>query len=828
MKSILRAKGFPAGARRRKRESNVPTSCGHHLLSRESPNELPERMTESQQEIAVAGGSSQHHQSLAMSGSSLSAKSIAIAAQAAASGAISTAAVAAKSAANSSLHCASEVTDTFTSAGKVAVGAADAAVSTSLHHASLVTDGITHASGTVTGAAEAAVGVSTRMIGHAGKVVVSSIIDTAESYATAAQHKGARLIGSSSSHSDDEVDSPTPEALWYTPCEGWPVNANSEKQPPLLMPTARDVPSLFAPWQAAVGELRVEILEAQSLRKTDFMSQSIDPYAMLLFEGFATRTSTVHLSTNPRWTTTSHRAFKFPVLASFSDLYVAIYDEDGIGSNRSDNLGRVVIELATLHSDTVYDVWLPLQFEAMKQKHGERGHVRVRYSVIFRSVKARLLSYTVAAPTFMIPFKTRADLHRARFAFHGKTSSSKFRWTVLRSHITELSENYAALTAAMGSLQNVLFWRTGSLGISVLCCIGWQVLLSYPHFFPASIPLLCAYLLQRLKAKSEFKIFQQPDLVALCLAERYPLVVVPPTRISAAASHASESSDDSDSDSEGSSSGRGAMKIGKAVKHFFKVEPKVSEVCAHIFKEARELSDAKAFIGLVNGAVDPKAFLRLLAEEPDCVQEVLDRQWTEENEVKEGKARVMEGLGTSMNPLAQILGPLQRKLGALVRHVRLVRRLLTWQDAVPTALLQGSLLVASVVFALVPWCLFLRIVGLILLGPHMHLVGKHMDTRKAEEAASEAALNEEFHAADDKGRAKILHAQMVAREEKESVIAGSWEDAEAWKLRIAFLRNSKFNLKIESFPSSSGLKYRNRADPYRSRAYATAGCTELG
>lgn len=43
-------------------------------------------------------------------------------------------------------------------------------------------------------------------------------------------------------------------------------------------------------------------------------------------------------------------------------------------------------------------------------------------------------------------------------------------------------------------LFNFLYWRT-SPALSIACCVGWQLLISYPTYIPACVPLLLCFAL---------------------------------------------------------------------------------------------------------------------------------------------------------------------------------------------------------------------------------------------------------------------------------------------------------------------------------------------
>ena len=71
---------------------------------------------------------------------------------------------------------------------------------------------------------------------------------------------------------------------------------------------------LLLHWSAClwiyVGELSVEVLEAEGLRRTDVLTGT-DAYAIVVFEGFAAITVWVNNSQAPRWPHDAARAFRF-------------------------------------------------------------------------------------------------------------------------------------------------------------------------------------------------------------------------------------------------------------------------------------------------------------------------------------------------------------------------------------------------------------------------------------------------------------------------------------------------------------------------------------
>ena len=115
--------------------------------------------------------------------------------------------------------------------------------------------------------------------------------------------------------SDDEVNAPTPVERWFMVAEGWtcdPVHRAGESKarpPPPLMP--HDYTALTS--IEALGMLELEVLEAKDL-PSKLLSGGTDAYALLLLEGVAARSSTIHSSISPRWpAASSYRAFRLPV-----------------------------------------------------------------------------------------------------------------------------------------------------------------------------------------------------------------------------------------------------------------------------------------------------------------------------------------------------------------------------------------------------------------------------------------------------------------------------------------------------------------------------------
>ena len=184
-------------------------------------------------------------------------------------------------------------------------------------------------------------------------------------------------------------------------------------------------------------------------------------------------------------------------------------------------------------------------------------------------------------------------------------------------------------------------------------------------------------------------------------------------------------------------------------------------------------------------------------------------------------------MSSVLNPLASVLGLLQPLLRDLLCALRSLERTLVWTDRRLTLWLWLGLLALSALLALlalvVPWSLVWmligRLVGLLLLGPHMFFVGRWVDRRQAAAAAREVVYDE----ANDAGRGALLD-EVRAEVEAEHVAAEAAEKAamekrpEWMKIKQTYLKGNKYNMLMQ-LPKVPTQKFVGVPDPRRSRAW---------
>ena len=608
--------------------------------------------------------------------------------------------------------------------------------------------------------------------------------------------------------------------------------------------------SLSAMKDDAVGELRVEVLEAAGLPNLDTFSLT-DAYVVVLFEQCAARTCTIHDDLDPKWHAEAPRGFRLPIRRPYSTLFVCVLDDDGDSAmgalDDDDPIGRVVIQPCNLRPHTAIDCWWPLQHKPVGERPGDRGSLRLRLRVEWRDERVLLLHPLLSlrdsrarladpseAPAFILRLYTRRALAAVKYAYHGPAPEARYSWPVLRSHLAEFARLALALKAPTRPLREVLLWKRPATSLAL--CTLWQLLTIYPQYLPACAPLSLILLLEATHRSAR----RQPLLhrplpfwplcATLVLRVLYGalglstdgLRIVPAVR-----------------QSEGSVDGAGRPTRYASTRPW--LLHRGVELAGGVWKlsgasllvDGAKHAAHKARAGLeLRPAMTPMAGTAAVAPAAAAVTSgraaaasslhtpprwLFRRQTTSESaatatETEEEVSRldddeaietvqaiyrsacavavafwgairralsirppsarrlrtrlsVRAGIDTVkdlansldsnlINPAAWVLGPVQAMLGELLQQVHAAQRLVLWHDSAATTLLYLALSALSLLLALIPWATVIpfvltwgaRLVGLLLLGPHMYWVGlrleviaEHQAREEAEEAARRAA-----------------------------------------------------------------------------------------
>lgn len=593
--------------------------------------------------------------------------------------------------------------------------------------------------------------------------------------------------------SDEEVAEPTPPSMWFTPDLGWSDascdNASSGLgRPPHMAPTAADEPSLFSSTceGAVIGELRVELLEAENIPSMDAMSES-DAYGLVLLEAAVGRTSAIPNTNSPRWgARSSFRAFRLPVRTPHSVLYIALIDDDGDAANlegdpfvergvhritsaigrRDQPIGRVAIALASLTSGVEYDSWHRLTYSRIDPPDAKYGLVRLRYSVTFVSERLRLLRYLAARPmVHIVPLHNRTYRRWAAFAQEGAREVDDWDCEVVNKRLAELRTHLATVITGIESL---LLWRRGARISAAVVSVLFQLSLSKPSYIPTCLCMLALLVLNRTYKRSR----PQPSfwriLSSLAVAHVHTgdASRADPSRGGVPSPPTPEAADVRRYWEHYLHALTGDMTwSGLAELPSFAAEKaKVDEECARQVDEARTRFTTEL------------PYTRICELWAPASSRRRRRSGVLEKTTTEHMARMLTGpLSTLLTPY---LSPMQQQLTRCVRRIRGIVRTLQWHDPRWTTVIYVSLVAFGLVALLIPWGALLqwtlRLGGLALFGPHMHLVARRIDQQRRAEL--------EYVAADESGRRAMVEVYRAGRlQQTQSAIARMRRQEEARK-----------------------------------------------
>lgn len=695
---------------------------------------------------------------------------------------------------------------------------------------------ILNAPSTALNASVAVLRTATAGVVDTGTQIVSSgvrvIGDSLEGAGEGAMH--AFGLSHASRPLDTEVDAPTPEDRWFTPRHGWAAKNRKGGRPHLLMPTANDEEALFPLEKDVIGELRVEVLEAQGLPNMDATANPLDlignltdAYAHVIFEGGAGRSSVVHNSLNPCWSASdpdSFRAFHFPVMKPYSVLYVSIHDyNDGrkrdmasaasiasgtqeksarLVRGADDPIGRIAIQLCRLVAGCEYDCWFELGLGSIEKPNGSLGCIRVRFSVTFESERARMLNYVYGrTPSIhILPMHKRRYLKNASFAKRGALAKGKYDWDVLMFYVNELKDVARLVIRLLATVESILLWRGPWIRHSISNCVGFQILVSFPHFFPPSVGVLTllmlfsTYGLHEEDDRLNQSIHQRPSFLQLCTAlvldkKPAPIKYSPPPA------------------ADRREAGRGLENIHTlTVAHWMeKILGGDSDVAKEQTWEYQQ--------GVVRAEV-----ATFIVEGGYSVEEGIAKEQQSSELQKEGGA-----MRIVFNPMATALGPVQRKLAILVPMVRQMKNALLWKDRILTFWITTAVVMVTFILALIPWGIVIfwsaRILGVVASGPHMHFVGRHVDKERAGELEK---AREYKDATEDRRDAMLQELRETlmkdARVQVEKAQLTHDIHSERAQRRTAFLKKpSIFNFVNRNTPANAHIKYIAAAELQRSK-----------
>jgi len=165
-------------------------------------------------------------------------------------------------------------------------------------------------------------------------------------------------------------------------------------------------------------------------------------------------------------------------------------------------------------------------------------------------------------------------------------------------------------------------------------------------------------------------------------------------------------------------------------------------------------------------------------------------------------------------------------------HVRVARRIVTWDDRLLSFQITIGLAVSAALLAVVgrlleslPWGrlfeLFFRLLGVFVFGPHMWLIGRHVRERWAEFVAKSEVYrtgDADVRQAMEQTHERECDEFLTERIQKE--IHGSHAEPEVLELQ-AEMERKYWTVMLRPRPTEPQLRFIHRPDPKRSYAYPT-------
>jgi hypothetical protein len=262
----------------------------------------------------------------------------------------------------------------------------------------------------------------------------------------------------------------------------WMTQQELQEECDLLSSTFHDL-RLETRKDQEIGNLRVEVLQGIGLSRMDRSSET-DAVCYLVCGQYAFATDVIPDNRNPMWLRKSRRACIFPVFHGYARLFVGVFDHDGY-TYKDDFVGRVVIDLARLRPGSRYDVTLPLRLSAHVYSKRQRGAIRIRFQVDWKSERAALMSYLPA--TLKIPKRagTKPDtrttimctdptsFRNIVLTVHGGHPPGKFSYNQFRATLKEINfTRKMTMMTIRETIRDTIVWKNPAMSMFVFC--GWM------------------------------------------------------------------------------------------------------------------------------------------------------------------------------------------------------------------------------------------------------------------------------------------------------------------------------------------------------------------
>ena len=251
-----------------------------------------------------------------------------------------------------------------------------------------------------------------------------------------------------------------------------------------------------------IGALRAEVLGCVSLPRS---KPDIAVYLVCGDCAFCTDVLSGYRS--PMWPCETRRAAVFPLHHAYVQLFVGVFDVR-VRKNKENDVfcGRVALDIASLRSDTEYDVTLPLRASTFVYDRRKRGVIRLRLSLHWFSERAAVISYFKPAKSISksspfvegqptIPCADPKTFRNVAVTVYGQDLPGKYSRTAFRASMREfnLYQQNLRIILQYAALDAILYERV-PVSLYLFCASMYCCLTGSIHMLP---PFIVGYILIR-------------------------------------------------------------------------------------------------------------------------------------------------------------------------------------------------------------------------------------------------------------------------------------------------------------------------------------------
>ena len=446
--------------------------------------------------------------------------------------------------------------------------------------------------------------------------------------------------------------------------------------------------------EGSLGKVYLEILGCDGLPNMDsgaFYGNKTDTFVACVYEDVYGRTDVIDDCLSPRWLPWSHRAFAFHIVHPSSVLNLGIFDFDSGGDRLVDHdlIGRVSVDLTNFRSSTEYVLSYKISPSARLSPRKSLGKIMIRLRMDVSDERKLAMAALYPPPPIYVNTKSRKDFDVIRKTCFGSVDEDQYSTSTLYSYIDEICELQYTLFYIEDGLMALFLWRGHcectiplveiEVNIplhSIIAFVVSTLLVEYPTLIPSFCFGSVAWLLLAVG------VWRQGAENVWWRCHSYEQIFK-------------------------------MLILGDDYAEPHKIQP--FENFENAKKEAEDV---------VKRIEESEKVAARTAKEANIAELELQKDLAELGE--DANLATKTSAGSTVNPVKAALFPIQILLGILVRVIRIVKNILTWQEAYLSFWITTGSLVLAILCLFVPWMWCIkwgsRILAWTFFGPWMKLL----------------------------------------------------------------------------------------------------------